>query len=441
MSKAFSIFGSGSRPQLGPFERKLLQELWSHGSATVRELLADGKIHQAYTTVMTTVDRLYKKGLLDRVAEGRAFRYTPRHTPEELQRVTALESIQQLLGSADASSLPLSYLVEALSTHDAQLLDELQLLVERKRRELQSRENKGSAKYGAGAALMFALRGIAVSLTFFVLVYCLLSALVAVAWRSLKLLRAAEQRVAGLLFALRILPLMTSVVITCAFVVPSFQLLEPRSIHEGMGTMPLTLGVCALLLIACGCYRVITAQIKTSRAVARWLEGADPLPVDSDPQMVTFRAKRGAPPLTLVGVRRPRVLVSESTVALLSHDELRVALQHERAHMRSRDNLKKLVFRFCPFPGMARLESAWSQAAELAADDAAVSNLNDAVDLAAALVKVVAPGSRGSRSRLYRGLRDRIRQRASGASACMGGSLQELHRREVDRGTRLPRCS
>ena len=121
----------------------MLQELWSHGSATVRELLADGKIHQAYTTVMTTVDRLYKKGLLDRVAEGRAFRYTPRQSPEELQRVTALESIRQLLGSGDASSLPLSYLVEALSTHDAQLLDELQLLVERKRRELQSQENKG----------------------------------------------------------------------------------------------------------------------------------------------------------------------------------------------------------------------------------------------------------------------------------------------------------
>jgi len=34
------------------------------------------------------------------------------------------------------------------------------------------------------------------------------------------------------------------------------------------------------------------------------------------------------------------------------------------------------------------LESAWSQAAELAADDAAVSSLDDAVDLAAALVKL-----------------------------------------------------
>ena len=142
MTKAFSIFGSSSRPQLGPFEQQVLQQVWTHGNATVRELLADGKIHQAYTTVMTTLDRLYKKGLLDRAAEGRAFRYTPRHTPEELQRVTALESIRQLLGSGDASSLPLSYLVEALSTHDAQLLDELQFLVERKRRELQSRDKK-----------------------------------------------------------------------------------------------------------------------------------------------------------------------------------------------------------------------------------------------------------------------------------------------------------
>jgi len=141
MTKVFSIFGSGSR-QLGPFERQVLQALWARGSSTVRELLADGQIRQAYTTVMTTMDRLYKKGLLDRVAEGRAFRYTPRHTAEELQRVAALEGIRQLLGSGDTSSLPLSYLVEALSAHDAQLLDELQRLVERKRRELESREDE-----------------------------------------------------------------------------------------------------------------------------------------------------------------------------------------------------------------------------------------------------------------------------------------------------------
>jgi Zn-dependent protease with chaperone function len=237
---------------------------------------------------------------------------------------------------------------------------------------------------------MFALRGIAVSLTFFVLLYCLLSTLVAVAWRSLKLLHAPERSLAALLFAARTLPLAASVIITFAFVVPSFQLLEPRSINidEGIGTTPFALGVCALLLIAYGCFRVISAQTRTSRVVARWLEGAHPLNADASGETVTFRSRRETPPLTLVGVRRPRVLVSESTVALLSQDELQIALKHELAHMRARDNLKKLVFRFCPFPGMARLESAWSQAAELAADDAAVCNLDNAVDLAAALIKL-----------------------------------------------------
>lgn len=138
MTRKFSIFGTNSTPQLGPFEQQLLQELWGRGDATVRELVADGKIHQAYTTVMTTMDRLYKKGVLDRAAEGRAFRYTPRLTSEELQRGAALDGIRQLLGSGDTSSLPLSYLVEALSAQDAQLLDELQLLIERKRRELRA---------------------------------------------------------------------------------------------------------------------------------------------------------------------------------------------------------------------------------------------------------------------------------------------------------------
>jgi len=140
MTKKFTIFGSHTTPQLGPFEQLLLREIWSRGSATVREMISDGNIHQAYTTVMTTMDRLFKKGLLDRAAEGRAFRYTPRLSPEELQRGAAIDGIRQLLRSNDTSSLPLSYLVEALSAHDAQLLDELQTLIERKRRELKTKQ-------------------------------------------------------------------------------------------------------------------------------------------------------------------------------------------------------------------------------------------------------------------------------------------------------------
>ena len=123
--------------QLGPLEQQLLERLWQRGSATVREVIEDGDLKLAYTTVMTTLDRLYKKNLLDRVPEGRAFRYSPRHTPEELQRAAAGDLIRQFLGSG-SSSLPLSYLVEAVSQHDVELLDELQQLVERKRRDLRS---------------------------------------------------------------------------------------------------------------------------------------------------------------------------------------------------------------------------------------------------------------------------------------------------------------
>jgi beta-lactamase regulating signal transducer with metallopeptidase domain len=234
---------------------------------------------------------------------------------------------------------------------------------------------------------MFALREIAVSLSCFVVLYCLLSALVAVAWRPVQPLQVAQQSVATILFALRVVPLVVSVIVTFALVVPSFQLLEPRAISDGMGAIPLALSVCALLWIALGCSRAIAIQTRTTRVATRWLEGALPLNANAD-FTATFQCRRETPPLTLVGVCRPRVLVSESTLALLSHNELRIALKHELEHIKSHDNLKKLIFGCCPFPGMVKLERAWAESAELAADDAAISNQCEAIDLAAALVKL-----------------------------------------------------
>jgi BlaI family transcriptional regulator, penicillinase repressor len=130
-----------SLTQLGPLEQRLLGEVWARSNATVRELIDYAQLDMAYTTVMTTLDRLYKKGLLRRTEENRAFRYFPLVTKEELQRQAAGQVIQQLLASGPAS-LPLSYLVEAVTDHDQQLLDELQRLVEDKRRELRDQEKE-----------------------------------------------------------------------------------------------------------------------------------------------------------------------------------------------------------------------------------------------------------------------------------------------------------
>ena len=117
----------------------MLDGLWAKRSATVRELIESGCQDLAYTTVMTTLDRLFKKGLLTRLEEGRAFRYAPRFSREEMHREVAGYAFRQLLDASPASSLPLSFLVEILGERDEQLLDDLRKLVDRKRRELSQR--------------------------------------------------------------------------------------------------------------------------------------------------------------------------------------------------------------------------------------------------------------------------------------------------------------
>jgi len=141
MKRIFHFRASSS--QLGPLEQRLLEALWLRGNATVRDVVDENCPDLAYTTVMTTLDRLFKKNLLTREADGRAFRYTPRFSREELHREVAGEALQQLLDATPASSLPLSYLVEVLTKGDAQLLDDLRDVVEAKRRELRTNQSRG----------------------------------------------------------------------------------------------------------------------------------------------------------------------------------------------------------------------------------------------------------------------------------------------------------
>jgi len=144
MKRIFHFRASSS--QLGPLEERLLAALWARGNGTVREVVDGGCQDLAYTTVMTTLDRLFKKNLLTREAEGRAFRYTPRFSREEMHREVAGEAFRQLLDASPAASLPLSYLVEILTQRDAQLLDDLRNLVEAKRRALRGADSRNTGK-------------------------------------------------------------------------------------------------------------------------------------------------------------------------------------------------------------------------------------------------------------------------------------------------------
>jgi predicted transcriptional regulator len=124
-------------PALGKLEREVMQIIWRRGRASVRDVHDELAGRIAYTTLMTTLDRLYKKGLLAREKDGRAFRYAPRVTPEEFERGIAQDVVDALLGrSQDAVEPVLACIVDAVSEHDRELLDELERLVREKRRQL-----------------------------------------------------------------------------------------------------------------------------------------------------------------------------------------------------------------------------------------------------------------------------------------------------------------
>lgn len=246
--------------------------------------------------------------------------------------------------------------------------------------------------------MIFAARGILVSLAFFAMLYCPLSSLVVLAWRCVnRVARKSSAGSANLLFGLRIFSFTVAMVVAVFFAFPSFWLMERATFDEDGATI--VLAACSLLILGAGLFRVLRAQARTTRAVTEWSlagtlagtrragtsratgmrgETAEPALSTSD----------GEPALILVGIRRPKVMVSAMARIVLSSDELQVAIRHELGHMRSRDNLKKALISATPFPGMSGLESAWREASELAADDAAVANRQNALDLAAALIKL-----------------------------------------------------
>jgi len=235
---------------------------------------------------------------------------------------------------------------------------------------------------------MFALRGIAVSLSVFVLVYAALSLVVCMTWQKVRHVAARRpaHSVADLFLALRMFPLVTAVVITVAFTIPSFLLLEPRTIDEPLGIAPLLLGSCGAGVVLAGGIHIVRAMWRVSRTVSAWTSRSEP--ILSRAPLRVLRIFRAIPPMTAIGIVRPRILVSSSAEFLLAERELRAAMNHEVEHVRRRDNLRKLLLQFVAFPGMRALEAAWLEATEMAADDAAVNNASEALDLAAALIKL-----------------------------------------------------
>jgi predicted transcriptional regulator len=127
----------------GSLERRVMDIVWDRGESSVRDVHAALGDSLAYTTVMTTLDRLFRKSVLGRRKLGRAFLYAAAAPREELERSALAELVRGLVALGPLASQPvLSSLVEALGNRDRLLLDELEQIVREKRRELRRKGDR-----------------------------------------------------------------------------------------------------------------------------------------------------------------------------------------------------------------------------------------------------------------------------------------------------------
>lgn len=114
-----------------------MREAWARGEVSVHDVhraLGGGR---AYTTVMTTMDRLFRKGLLSRRKERHSYVYRPRLSGEELRRVILLDIADGLLElGPEGRRLLMTRAVETAGDGDGPLLEEVERLARERRLEL-----------------------------------------------------------------------------------------------------------------------------------------------------------------------------------------------------------------------------------------------------------------------------------------------------------------
>jgi predicted transcriptional regulator len=128
------VFGSA----FGKLEREVMEIAWQRSEVSVRDAYRMYDERVAYTTLMTTFDRLFRKGILNRRKYGRAYMYSPRISRREFEHGIARDLIEGVIFRESEGAEPLlACIVDTVSQQDRALLDELDRMIREKKRELQ----------------------------------------------------------------------------------------------------------------------------------------------------------------------------------------------------------------------------------------------------------------------------------------------------------------
>ena len=132
----FKLDKRGIEQALGELEAQVMEAIWDADEAVsvedVRSRLEEQGKDAAYTTIMTTMSRLFDKDLLEREQRGRAYFYWPRLSRSELSDNVTRRVIDGLLSSFAEPAI--SYFVEAVGDEDPDRLDMLAEVIEEHRR-------------------------------------------------------------------------------------------------------------------------------------------------------------------------------------------------------------------------------------------------------------------------------------------------------------------
>lgn len=111
-----------------------MEVVWKHSPVTAREVCdrLTGRRERAYTTIMTTMDRLHRKGVLSRRKDGLAWRYEPVLSEPEFAKAVANGLVGRML-SADQDTA-LHAFVDTAANIDESLLDRLRQLIDQRKR-------------------------------------------------------------------------------------------------------------------------------------------------------------------------------------------------------------------------------------------------------------------------------------------------------------------
>jgi hypothetical protein len=239
-------------------------------------------------------------------------------------------------------------------------------------------------------ALPYLLHGTTLALAWLLLFNVAATVLVAIVARPLtKMSRTGSP---GFWLALRLSPAALSLAFVGLVFLPSYWRYEPRELVEGFDVSLTTLAVLACVLVGTAVTRAVTAWRAAQRRTDKWMRVGRPLSL-ADTSMPAYAIDTDAPVMALVGVLRPRLLITRPVLEALTDEELRAGVAHELGHWRAWDNLKRLAMRGSPdllfATGAARaLERRWAVASEQIADRNAGGSGHERYALASALVKV-----------------------------------------------------